>query len=84
MVKSGNITINGITDEDLIKMLEVKKRHEVDLTFDPRQLQPVMEGPNQQQQHQAGYNNAILGWKTEDGLKAVLEILEHLTRHPKP
>jgi hypothetical protein len=37
--------------------------------------------PNSQQE-QVGYNNVISHWQNEDGLKAVLEILQELIHKP--
>ena len=84
--KSGSITINGISDSEFIKILEVKSKHEQVLIFNPQQMQAIVEQrqamPGQQpQQKQIGYNNVILTWSTNQGLIAVLEILRALTGH---
>jgi hypothetical protein len=79
MTRNGSITLNGIRDSELIVILKVKEKNESNLTFNPQQMQPAVEvvQPNNQQK-QVGYNNVILHWQNEDGLKAVLEILHEL------
>jgi hypothetical protein len=83
MTRNGSITLNGIRDSELIVILKVKEKSESNLTFNPQQIQPVMEAvqPNNQQK-QVGYNNVIVHWQNEDGLKAVLEMLHELVQRP--
>ena len=87
---AGNITINGIDDKQLRTMLTVKIEHEQVLVFNPNQLQPI--NTQRPQPHQPGqppkppmqeqrYNNAVLAWNGEEGLKAVKELLDRLTNH---
>lgn len=38
---TGNLVLNGITDAELVKILEVKMRHEHSLNFNPQQMQPM-------------------------------------------
>lgn len=84
--RSGSVTINGITDADLIKILQVKERYEGSLLFNPQQMQVGLEQPrpgqppSPQPQRSTGYNNVILLWNEEKGLNAVLEILQHLSQ----
>jgi hypothetical protein len=91
-MRSGTLTINGISDKDLIKILEIKTKYEGDLQFMPNAIQPINQAP--QQPHRPGgptaasaapreqlYNNAVLNFTTDKGLKAVKEILHHLTEH---
>lgn len=75
---TGNVQINGIGDEQLVKILEVKLRNESYLNFNPQQMQT-------QQYQQAGkngtfYNNVVLSWTADQGLAAVLEILTILSK----
>jgi len=35
---TGNIVLNGITDPELVKILEIKIRHEKNLNFNPQQM----------------------------------------------
>jgi hypothetical protein len=86
-MKSGQITINGISDKELIKILEVKDKQEGSLIFNPQQMQANMQvaHPNRPpvQPKDAAYNNVILQFTNENGLKAVREILHHLTEEPQ-
>ena len=82
--KHGTITINAITDADLVKILQIKEKHERALQFNPQQLQPVSEPRPNAPSGQVGYNNAILTWSTEDGLTAILEILHALEHSQQP
>jgi hypothetical protein len=67
---TGTITLNGVTDSELIQILESKMRNEDKFTFSPSALQ-IQNKPNQE----TAYNNAILVWTSEEGLKAVHEII---------
>lgn len=92
---SGSVTINNIDDKQLRTLLTVKIEHEGSLIFNPQQLQPLPM--NQVQPHRPGqpapapvtreqrYNNAVLTWTSDDGLKAVIELLVELEgkRHLK-
>lgn len=71
-MKSGTITMNGITDQELVKILDAKIRHEGRFTFNPQQLQVANVGGKMV------YNNAVLVWSTEETLKIVLELLTEL------
>ncbi len=84
---SGSVTINNIDDKQLRGILSVKIANEGSLIFNPQQLQPLQQAG---QPHRPGqppppsgaqeqrYNNAVLIWNSEQGLKAVLEILVEL------
>ena len=77
---TGNITINGITDFELVKILEIKIKHEGKFTFNPQQLQPqpAQRGPGMK--IETYYNNATFGWQAEQGLEAVHEVIGYLLR----
>src|SRR5580693_8467605 len=90
---TGNLVLNGITDAELVKILEVKMRHEHSLNFNPQQLQPVNVNvvqpgqpiavprpgqPVQQQRTVQVYNNVVLQWSSEGGLEAVQTIFRFL------
>jgi hypothetical protein len=87
---TGTVVVNGITDEELVKILEIKIRHEKSLSFNPQQLQPVPASagtparpPQQPQAHPAHpslYNNASFGWNGEDGMEAVHKIIVMLLK----
>ncbi|HSY03766.1 MAG TPA: hypothetical protein VK819_16505 [Acidobacteriaceae bacterium] len=88
---TGTLTINGIDDKELRTLLTVKIEHEESLVFNPNQLQPFTHPP--QQPYRPGqppqpaarqeqrYNNAVVSWNQEAGLKAVKELLHRLTEH---
>lgn len=86
---TGNITINGIDDKQLRTLLTVKIEHEGSLIFSPNQLQPLptpqqphrpgQPQPQLPQQHEQIYNNAVVIWNNEAGLKAVKQLLHELT-----
>jgi hypothetical protein len=86
-MKSGQITINGISDKELIKILEVKTKHEGSLIFHPQQMQANVQPaqPNRPpvQPKDSAYNNIIIQFSNENGLKAVREIFHHLTEEPQ-
>jgi hypothetical protein len=72
--------MNGISDRDLVVILEVKEKHEGRLTFNPQQMQPMQPVPNQPRQ---GYNNVILGWNDRSALRGIQEILQRLAPEEK-
>lgn len=73
---TGTITLNGITDRELIQILESKIRNEGKFTFNPQLLQ-VSQGRSSQE---TSYNNAIFTWLNEEGLRAIHEITGLLLR----
>ena len=78
---NGTVVVNGITDAELVKILEIKIRHEGHFIFNPQQLVPVAPGRNPQgQAFGAHYNNAFFTWTSEQGLVAVHEILGFLLK----
>jgi hypothetical protein len=89
-VLSGNITINGVDDKQLRTLITVKIEHEGSLIFNPQQLQPIPQQnqpprpgypqqPQPQQPREQTYNNAMVSWNGEAGLKAVKQLLHELT-----
>jgi|GEM_PF-6909030 hypothetical protein len=76
---TGTITVNGITDSELVKILEIKIHHEGHFTFNPQQLQPqqVNRGNGRTETY---YNNAFFSWNSEQGLAAVHEVLNFLLK----
>lgn len=76
VVFSGSLSINGIEDRELIKILEVKSRTEGSFIFNPQALQ----AQGAQGGRPAYYNNVSLGWNTEAGLNAAHEILTFLLK----
>jgi hypothetical protein len=93
---NGNLVLNGIQDAELVKILEVKMRHESSLNFNPQQMQvgsvpkphpagqpvavPRPGQPQPQLQQAQVYNNVNLQWTNENGLEAVQEIVHFLLR----
>lgn len=67
---TGTITLNGITDRELIQILESKIRNEGKFTFNPQLLQ-LNQGRTG---GETFYNNAIFTWTNEDGLRAIHDI----------
>jgi len=81
---TGSLTINGISDSDLVRIFEIKLKHEKSLAFNPQQLQTAMTqqhpGHNPQPIQPQQYNNALFGWQNEDGLEAVHQIISMLLK----
>ncbi|HEX9224842.1 MAG TPA: hypothetical protein VF860_16035 [Candidatus Acidoferrales bacterium] len=73
---TGQVVINGVNDKDLVKILEVKIKHERSLQLNPQQLQVV----GTSQPNVMVYNNVVLGWQNEDGLEAVHSIISILLK----
>lgn len=69
---NGNLVVNGITEKQLVTILQFKLAHEGQLTFNPQTLQTASNPPN------VTYNNAAFTWSNEPQLKLVLELLGSL------
>ena len=76
---NGSLTLNGLSDADLVKLLDIKIRHEKSLNFNPQQMQLAYVQTQRGQQEQV-YNNAVLTWSNEQGLEAVQEIVRTLLK----
>jgi hypothetical protein len=72
---TGSVILNGITDPQLIKILQAKEKNP-SFQFNPQTMQSaaISEGG----QPKAVYNNAALIWHAGDGLKAVRDLLNEL------
>jgi hypothetical protein len=68
---TGTITLNGITDRELIQILESKIKNEGKFSFNPQLLQLNMGRTSQE----TSYNNAIFTWTNQEGLMAIHEII---------
>jgi hypothetical protein len=79
-VTNGQITLNGITEAQLILILQQKDRLK-QFGFNVQQCQQVLITVTPGQVGVPGYNNAILSWQNEDGLKEVHEVVAKLL-HP--
>ena len=81
---NGQITLNGITDAQLILILKEKETLK-GFGFEVHPLQRVAivnTGPNRPQE--SGYNNAIFIWQNDAGLKEVMAVvgkLHHQQEH---
>jgi hypothetical protein len=76
---NGSITVNGITDKELVKILEIKMKHEGQFFFNPQQLQVTnVNRPGLPQE--SVYNNAVFTWGSEAGLDAVYQIMGYLLK----
>jgi hypothetical protein len=75
-VFTGTVTINGVSDTDLVKVLDIKIKHETSVFFNPQQLQAVTQGNPPRQI----YNNVVLNWQNEDGMFAVHKIISVLLK----
>jgi len=73
---SGSVVINGVSDADLVKILDIKIKHETSVFFNPQQLQAISQGNPPRQT----YNNVILNWQNEDGMEAVHQIISTLLK----
>jgi hypothetical protein len=71
---SGNITLNGITDQEMVKIWEFKAKYEGAFTFNPQQFQVVAN------QGKTYNNNVAFHWTGETGLKVMHEILGYLLK----
>jgi hypothetical protein len=72
---NGQISLNGITDHELVTILEVKERHEGYLGFNPEEMQTTNPG----NPAKILYNNVILTWTAPADVEIVKEILRRLT-----
>lgn len=75
---NGNLVLNGITDPELVKILEIKIRHEGTLNFNPQQMQSTASNAGGKQI--PIYNNVVLHWLNEQGLEAVQEVVHTLLK----
>jgi hypothetical protein len=69
---NGQITLNGISDANLILILQEKERLK-SFNLNPQQLQQYNAGPNM-----VAYNTCVLTWTNDEGLKAVHEVVGKL------
>lgn len=79
MAATGSITLNGISDNELAKIWELKAKHEGKFNFQPNALQPVYQN-NNQQLPTGKYNNVIFNWPDDVGLKIVHEVIEYILK----
>lgn len=73
---NGSVTLNGLTDKQLVTVLEAKIHHEGKLFFNPQTVQLQTIAGNR-----TVNNNVIVTWQTEDGFKSVIGLLAELAGH---
>ncbi len=66
---NGTLVLNGITDQQLEKIVDFKTKHESEVAFDPGALRKA--GPT-------SYNNAAFSWTNDNQFKVVLELVSSL------
>jgi hypothetical protein len=69
---NGSITLNGITDKEMIRVWEFKAQNGNAFTFNPQQFQ-LTGSPGV-------YNNVTFQWNGEAGLRVMHEILGYLLK----
>lgn len=72
----GFVTLNGVTDQQLVKVLEAKIKHEGQLEFNTQQVRQEVVGQNK-----SVNNNVTVGWRADQGLLAVIGLLSELVEH---
>jgi hypothetical protein len=73
---NGNVSFNGITDSDLVLMLQIKEKHEASIDFLPQGMQAQQAGtPGGSKKF---YNQVRFDWRGPEGLKALFQIVEAL------
>lgn len=72
MATGCSITLAGVTDAELIKILEIKGKNENKVAFNPQTMQPASIN------NRSCYNNVVLGLYTPEGVGIGLEILNVL------
>ena len=72
---SGSITLNGITEGELITILQHREKSGDKFGFTPQTLQPAQVAPGK-----AGYNNAILTWGDAASFAIVYDLLTVLKK----
>jgi hypothetical protein len=77
---TGNVTMNGITDAELVMILQIKEKHEASIDFHPGQMKNAQ---TQSPTPKKFYNEVRLDWRGEDGLRALFQIVEALLAEKK-
>jgi hypothetical protein len=68
---NGNVTINGVSEKSLLKILKFKVVHEGQFVFNPAQAQQQQPNP----QVPPTYNNVVIGRANDDQMRTVLQVL---------
>jgi hypothetical protein len=77
---NGLVTLNGLTDKQLVTVLEAKIHHEGKVFFNPQQVQQV-PAPQPNPQGKTLNNNVVVSWHNEEGFKAAIELQANLAGH---
>lgn len=76
---NGSVTLNGLTDKQLVTVLEAKIRHEGAINFNPQLIQQAQTNP--QKPGVLINNNVVINWANEVGFKAAIELQAELLNH---
>jgi len=76
---NGSVTLNALTDKQLVTVLEAKIRHEGMLFFNPQHVQQAQCNPPRP--GVTVNNNVIVTWNNEAGFKAAIELQAELSNH---
>lgn len=79
MAIQGTITLNGVSDSEMVRIWEYKTKDGNKFIFHPNQMQPVNLN-NNPAQFTGKYNNVVFSWTDEIGLNIVHEILRYLLK----
>jgi len=77
---SGTVTVNGISDKEVVMILELKERHPGKFNFGLQQLQPTNLPGNPPT---SVYNNAVFTWSSHETFEIIMEILHRLSPQTK-
>jgi hypothetical protein len=76
---SGAVTLNGVSDKQLVTILEAKIKHEGLLGFNPQTIQPAHVNPPTPGSPQS--NHVMVTWTNEEGFRAAIALLTELAGH---
>jgi hypothetical protein len=76
MATGGHITLNGVTDAELILILQAKEKDRT-MSFNPQTMQPVQENRGGQVVTSV-YNNVTLAWGNAAALRFIIELLQQI------
>jgi hypothetical protein len=72
-MQNGSLVLNGLTDKQFASILEFKAAHEGTFTLNVTQVQQFQPNPTT-----IVYNNILLGWPNDAGLRTLLQLLGSL------
>jgi len=81
---TGTITVSGVSEKQLADLIEFKIAHQGKFIFNPVQAQQQATQAKPPQQPSFFYNNVIISWNDDAGLKVVIELLLSLLSEPRP